>query len=205
MEPNFTYYYEADTIEDSYPYSIQVPEIITKTCREITRNSTLLIRLLRLILDEGPPPKDYENLIKRTTNKLNNQYGIWDAHYKADQDEYHILNNELEDALLMRSSLQAKSKLGDINEMEYVLNLSIVDWSINELKTKCSILKDNLEAMNNLRVLLDSEDVNFLYHLSKNNFVLLKSLTIKPDTMGMLLQCLSEMLNTIKNKSKLTI
>ena len=89
--------------------------------------------------------------------------------------------------------------------MDYVLNLSIVDWSINELNTKCSILKENLEAMNNLRVLLDPEDVNFLYHLSKNNFVLLSGLTVKPDTMGMLLQCLSEMLNTIKNKSKLTI
>ena len=205
METNPTYYYEADTIEDSYPYSIQVPEIITKTCREITRNSTLLIRLLRLILDEGPPPKDYENLIKRITKKLDNQYGIWDAHYKADQDEYDYLRNKLKDELFMRNSLQAKSKLGDIIEMDYVLNLSIVDWSINELNTKCSILKENLEAMNNLRVLLDPEDVNFLYHLSKNNFVLLSGLTVKPDTMGMLLQCLSEMLNTIKNKSKLTI
>ena len=205
MEHNPVYYYEADTIDDSYPYSIQVPEIITKTSREITRTSTLLIRLLRLILNEGPPPTNYEYQIKRITKKLKNQYNIWSAHYKADKEEYDTLSIELEDTIIRKGFLQTRRRLSDINEMDYVLNLSIIDWKINDLKTKCSILKDNLEGMNNLRVLLDSEDINYLYQLSKNNFCIVSNLVVEPETMGRLLQSLTKMLDTIKNKPNCTI
>lgn len=197
--------YDTQRIEDIYPYSIEVPDIITKLSREITKNSTLIVRLVKLMLDDGPPVSNPDYKFTRVAKRLDNQFKIWESHYEADHDEYKILKKELEQAIITRDSLITKRTLDDLNEQDYMLRLSVAEWNINELRTQKSVLESNLKSMEKMRVLQTSEDVDYLYKLSKDNYRLISGLEIQPETMGMLLNVLTKTLDTINNKKRTTI
>ena len=109
-------YYNMYTVESIYPYSIEIPEIITKISREITRNATLLIRLIKLLHEDGASISDSDYKIKRITKKLQNQLELLYTHHKTEQEEYNNLSTELNNAIIERDALHIKRKIGEICE-----------------------------------------------------------------------------------------
>ena len=173
-------YYNMYRVESIYPYSIEVPEIITKISREITRNATLLIRLIKLLHEDGASISDSDYKIKRITKKLQNQLELLYTHHKTEQEEYNTLSTELNNAIIERDTLHIKRKIGEICEGEYSLKLSVANWSIEDLRGKKGALLNSLKAMENLKGLPVLGDIEDLYQISKNNYQSLYGLEFEP-------------------------
>lgn len=197
--------YNMFRVEDNYPYSIEVPENITEMNREITRNATLLIRLIKLIQEDGVPISDSHYIMKRIISKLLNQLELWDTHLKTDQEEYDTICAELEKVIIERDGLHIKRKIDDICEEEYSLKLLVADWSIEDLRAKRVNLENRLNALKNMKGLYVFGDIEDLYEISKNCYQLLNGLELEPDTSKKLTQTLSKILEIITLKESSTI
>jgi hypothetical protein len=190
-------YYNMYLAETIYPYSIEIPEIITKISREITRNATLLIRLTKLLLENGESISDADYKIKRITKKLQNQLELLFTHYKTEREEFDTLKTEFDNAIIERDALHIKRKIGDICEGEYSLKLSVANWSIQDLRAKKEALENSLKAMETLKGLPVLGDIENLYQISKNNYQSLNGLKLEPYTTELLVHTLSKILETV--------
>jgi hypothetical protein len=190
-------YYNMYLAESIYPYSIEIPEIITKISREITRNATLLIRLTKLLLENGESISDADYKIKRITKKLQNQLELLFTHYKTEREEFDTLKTEFDNAIIERDALHIKRKIGDICEGEYSLKLSVANWSIQDLRAKKEALENSLKAMETLKGLPVLGDIENLYQISKNNYQSLNGLKLEPYTTELLVHTLSKILETV--------
>ena len=190
-------YYDVYTVESIFPYSIEIPEIITKISREITRNATLLIRLIKLLHEDGASISDADYKIKRITKKLQNQLEILYTHHKTEREEFDTLSIEFDNAIIKRDSLHIKRKIGEICEGEYSLKLSVANWSIEDLRAKKNALENSLKAMENLKGLPVLGDIEDLYQISKNNYQSIYGLELEPCTAELLIHTLSKILETI--------
>ena len=197
--------YNRFPVENIYPHSIELPQSITQMSREITRNATVLIKMITLIQEDGVPTSNQNYTINRILTKLLNQFMLWEAHYKVDQEEYNIIIDELENARSQREVLLTKKMLGDISEEECSLRLSVVDWSIKDLSEKKVPLENNLKALTNLKGLPLLVDINDLYKMSKNGFVSLDSLELEYGTLKLLKKTLSKLLQTSTCKNPSTL
>ena len=192
-------------IEEIYPYSIEVPEIITKISREITRNATLLIRLVKLLQEDGVPISDSDYNINRLTKKLQNQFALLDTYQRTDQMEYDALSSELDNAIIERDALHIKRRINEICEMEYSLKLSMANWGIEDLRVKKDDLENSLKAMENLKGFLVLGDIEDLYQISKNNFQSVNCLELEPYTKERLINTLSKILDAITHSGPSTL
>jgi hypothetical protein len=193
-QPN---YYDTYMVESIYPYSIDIPETITKMSREITRNATLLIRLLNLLREEGVRISDLEYTLIRLTKRLKNLLKLLDIYHKADEEEYNTLSAELDNALLERDALHIKIKINEICDEEYSLKLSVANWTIEDLRAKKNNLEKGIDALENLKGLTEFRDVDDLYQISKNNYHSLNSLELEPYTRELLINTLSKILERV--------
>jgi hypothetical protein len=190
-------YYNTCMIDSIYPYSIEVPMVITKISREITRNATLLVRLIKLLHEDGASITDLDYKIKRITKKLQNQLELLDTHLKTEQEEYDSVSTEFYDTILERDALHVKRKIDGICDGEYSLKLSVADWSIEDLRSKKDALENSLKAMENLKGLPVLGDIEDLYQISKNNYQALNGLELEPCTLEILIHTLSKILETV--------
>ena len=190
-------YYNTYMIDSIYPYSIEVPMVITKISREITRNATLLIRLIKLLQEDGASISDLDYKIKRITKKLQNQLEILDTHHKTEREEYDILCTEFDNAIIERDALHIKRKIDEICDGEYSVKLSVADWSVEDLGAKKDDLENSLKAMETLKGLPVLGDIEELYQISKNNYQALNGLELEPCTLEILIHTLSKILETV--------
>jgi hypothetical protein len=205
MLENSAFYNNMHVIENIYPYSIEVPEIITKISREITRNATLLIRLVKLLQEKGAPISNPDYKINRITKKLQNQLTLLDTYQKADLIEYDAISSELDNAIIERDALHIKRRINEICEMEYSLKLSMANWSIENLRAVKDDLGNSLKALDNLKGLLVLGDIEDLYQLSKDNYKSLNCLELEPYTIERLINTLSKILETITHSGPSTL
>ena len=190
-------YYNMYRVESIYPYSLEVPEVITKISREITRNATLLIRLIKLLQKDGASISDLDYKIKRITKKLQNQLELLDTHHKTEREEYDTLSTEFDNAVIERDALHIKRKIDEICDGEYSLKLSVANWSIEDLRVKKDGLENSLKAMENLKGLPVLGDIEELYQISKNNYQALNGFELEPYTLEILIHTLSRILETV--------
>ena len=198
-------YYNMYRAESIHPYSLEVPEIITKISREITRNATLLIRLIKLLHEDGASISDLDYKIKRITKRLQNQLELLETHLKTEQEEYDALRTEFDNAIIERDALHIKRKIDGICEGEYSLKLSVANWSIEDLRAKKDDLENSLKAMENLKGLPVLGDIEELYQISKNNYQALNRLELEPCTLEILIHTLSKILETVTYSGPSTI
>jgi hypothetical protein len=192
-------------IESVYSYSLDISDTITKICREITRNATLLIRLLKLLQEEGAKINDLDYTIIRITKRLQNLLELFDTYHKTDQEEYNTLSAELDNAILERDALHIKRIINEICEEEYYIKLSVANWTIEDLKVKKTDLEKGLNALENLKGLIVFRDVDDLYQISKINYNSLNVLELEPYTREMLIHTLSKILETVKQSGRSTL
>ena len=192
-------------IEAIYPYSIEIPEIITRISREITRNSTLLIKLIKLIQEDGVSVSDLDYRINRIISKILNQLTLLETYYKAEQEEYDAINAELEDALVERDALHVKSRIKEINDEEYSIKLSVANWTVEDLTSRRKVLENILKAMDDLKGLMLVSDIDVLYRISKNDYQTLNNLKIELYTRERLIYVLSNILEIITDSRPSTI
>ena len=192
-------------IEAIYPYSIEIPEIITRISREITRNSTLLIKLIKLIQEDGVSVSDLDYRINRIISKILNQLTLLETYYKAEQEEYDAINAELEDALVERDALHVKSRIKEINDEEFSIKLSVANWTVEDLTSRRKVLENILKAMDDLKGLMLVSDIDVLYRISKNDYQTLNNLKIELYTRERLIYVLSNILEIITDSRPSTI
>ena len=191
-------------IENIYPYSIDVPEIITSINRKLTRNDTLLIKLIKL-LEDRTSISDLDYKINRIIKKLQNQFTLLETYYKTEQEEYNAIKTELSDALIDRDALHVKNRIKEISDEEYSIKLSVANWTIDDLTSRMHSLEKPLKAMDDLKSLLLFSDIDFLYKISNDKYQSLINLKIEPNTREKLVNTLSIILKTITNSRPSTI
>ena len=192
-------------IESIYPYSIEVPEIITRISREITRNSTLLIKLIELLQEDGASITDLDYRINRLIIKLQNLFMLLEAYYKTEKEEYDTISAELKDALVERDAFHIKRKINEISDEEYSIKLSVANWTVKELTSKKDSLGKILETREDLKGILLFSDIDDLYKISKNNYQSLNSLMIESYTREKLINTLSKILEMVNKAHPSTI
>jgi hypothetical protein len=192
-------------IESIYPYSIDIPVAITKISREFTRNATLLIRLIKLLQEEGAQIDDPDYKIIRITKKLQSLLKLSDTYYKTYQEEYNTLSAELDNAIQETDELNIKRRINDICEEEYYLKLSVANWTLEDLRVKKTDLGKSLKALKNLKGLTEFKDIDDLYQISKNNYNSLNVIELEPCTLEILIPTLSELLETVRHSGPSTL
>ena len=81
------------SIESIHPYSIDTPEIITKTNRELTRNATLLVRTIELLRKDESKITDMNYKLERITNAILNNLLLFKTQQKLYKNEYNLICN----------------------------------------------------------------------------------------------------------------
>ena len=192
-------------IETIHPYSIDVPEIITRVSREITRNSKLLLKLIELLLKDEASIPNMDYRINRIIIKLQNLFELLETYYKTEKEEYDTINKELKDALVERDAFHIKRKIDEICDEEYSIKLSVADWTVKDLTSKKESLEKNLKTMEDLKGLQLFSDVDLLYKISKDNYYSLDSFMIESYTREKLINTLSKILESVNKSHPSTI
>lgn len=205
MEYSQESYYDRYPVENIYPHSIELPDIVTRMSREITRNATVLVKMITLLQRDNIPTTNHNYTINRIATKLLNQFTLWETHWKVDQEEYHNITEELHNAKHQREELLTKKLLGDISDEECSLRLSVADWSIQDLSEKKASLENNLKAYKNLKGLPLLVDIDKLYKMSKNDFETLECLELEYETLKLLKKTLYKLFQTITNQNPSTL
>ena len=193
-------------VESIYPYSIDTPEIITKTNRELTRNATLLIRTIQLLRNDGSLITNMNHNFERLTKTILNNLLLFKTRLKINREEYEVIKAELKNAELDREALHVQRRIGEIVDAEYSLKLSVADWTVSDLAIHRDDLKKSIKAMDELKDnILSFKDVNELYQISKNNYKAINYLELLPHTKEKLIYTLSKLLEIITSSNQSTI
>jgi hypothetical protein len=80
-----------------------------------------------------------------------------------------------------------------------------VDWTIEDLRVKKTDLEKSLKAIENLKGLIVSKDIDDLYQVSKNNYHSLNVLELRPYTLEILIHTLSKILETLTHSGLSTL
>lgn len=191
--------------ESMYPYTLQVPEGISSNSKELARLATLLIRLICILQEEGVPKKSFDKTALRVARKLDKELEIWDLYRMRDEEEYEALSKELSNAIDYRKMLHIKRKLGNIGDEELSLKLSVADWSIEDLKLKKLRIEHSVNALNNLRSLFAYEDIEELYTVSKNNYEILKELSLGSEITEFFINVLNNLSKAVTSPNPSTL
>jgi hypothetical protein len=191
--------------ESMYPYTLQVQEGISINSKELGRLATLLIRLISILREEGVPKNNFDKTAVRVARKLDKELEIWDLYRRRDEEEYRDLSLELSNAIDNRKMLHIKRKLGNIGDEELSLKLSVADWGIEDLKLKKLRIEHSVNALNNLRSLFAYEDIEELYTVSKNNYEILREISLGSEITEFLIMVLDKLSKAVTSTNPSTL
>ena len=191
--------------ESMYPYTLQVQEGISINSKELGRLATLLIRLISILREEGVPKNNFDKTAVRVARKLDKELEIWDLYRRRDEEEYRALSLELSNAIDNRKMLHIKRKLGNIGDEELSLKLSVADWGIEDLKLKKLRIEHSVNALNNLRSLFAYEDIEELYTVSKNNYEILREISLGSEITEFLIMVLDKLSKAVTSTNPSTL
>ena len=175
---------------------IEAPEGVTANNREIMKQATILIKLIKY-LDNDRRPRAYDDLVERITRKLEIHLDIWGLYLKRDEEELAASSLELERALESKALLRIRSEVGDVGDEEYRLKMASAEWSIENLEGKKSRLEGGVRAMGSLRGQLESEVMDEVYEVSRNDFEKIKRLELGSELTETIIKSVSKIADNL--------
>jgi hypothetical protein len=190
-------YSETYTSEFTNPIILESSTCVAANNKEIMRQATILIKLIKILQTYGKPQSRYDKLVERIARKLQNHLDIWGLYRRKDKEELIASSLELEKILEDREILMIRKKVGDIYDEEYSLKIAAANWSIENLKIKKNQLENSIKDMSRLHSQLKSEDIEDINWIVQNNYQTIRDLGLGTEISEMIVKNMTTIAETI--------
>ena len=163
-------------------------ECVTANNKEIMKQTTILLRLIKLLDTYGKPRNTYDSLVGRIARKLDTCIDIWTLYLRKDQEELAASSLELEKAMDDREVLEIKRNVGEIGDEEYRLKIAALDWSVEHLKVKKRQMEGSVMAMSTLHDQLEPEYVEEIRQVTQSNYQNIRGLELGTELSEMIIR-----------------
>ena len=177
---------------------IEASECVTANNKEIMKQASILIRLIKLLDTYGGSSNHYGDLVGRIAGKLDTCLDIWTLYLRNDEAELSASSLELERAMDDREVLQIKRNVGEIGDEEYRLKMAALDWSVEHLKEKKSRMESSVKAMSTLHNQLDSEYVGEINRFAQSNYQNIRGLDLGAELTEMIIKNFTRLAQIVK-------
>ena len=157
---------------------IEASECVTANNKEIMKQATILLRLIKLLDTYGGSQSNYGDLVEGIARKLETHLDIWKLYLRKDEEELAASSLELGKAMDDREILQVKRNVGEIGDEEYRLKMAALDWSIEHLKVKKSQMESSVKAMSTLHNQLEHEYVEEINLFAQSDYQNIRGLDL---------------------------
>ena len=157
---------------------IEASECVTVNNKEIMKQATILLRLIKLLDTYGGSQSNYGDLVEGIARKLETHLDIWTLYLRKDEEELAASSLELGKAMDDREILQVKRNVGEIGDEEYRLKLAALDWSVEHLKVKKSQMESSVKAMSTLHNQLEPEYVEEINLFAQSDYQNIRGLDL---------------------------
>jgi hypothetical protein len=157
---------------------IEASECVTANNKEIMKQATILLRLIKLLDTYGGSQSNYGDLVEGIARKLETHLDIWKLYLRKDEEELAASSLELGKAMDDREILQVKRNVGEIGDEEYRLKMAALDWSVEHLKVKKSQIESSVKAMSTLHNQLEPEYVEEINLFAQSDYQNIRGLDL---------------------------
>jgi len=157
---------------------IEASECVTVNNKEIMKQATILLRLIKLLDTYGGSQSNYGDLVEGIARKLETHLDIWKLYLRKDEEELAASSLELGKVMDDREILQVKRNVGEIGDEEYRLKLAALDWSVEHLKVKKSQMESSVKAMSTLHNQLEPEYVEEINLFAQSDYQNIRGLDL---------------------------
>ncbi len=151
---------------------------ITGYNEEIKRSTILLNNLSKLLQEEKLTPEAFLRVVGKYRGKLEFNLKLREVYQSKILAESDVIEENLASAVEEKELLLAKKKINDISEEEYSIKFKAIDWDLNSLNNKKKELSEGLNLIQNLKEMINTEDVTEFASLTENECKLLKEVGV---------------------------
>jgi hypothetical protein len=135
-----------------------IPNCVLANNDEIKKQTSILIRLVKLLKDGEISPESFSNIALRYGKRLQGSLDLWVIYQSIVNEESKIYRVELESAMEGNSALSARHAIGDVSEEEYKLKQAMYDWDIQNINKKSRLFESSLSQLQSIRDGLGIDD-----------------------------------------------
>ena len=171
-------------------------ESILTNNNEIKKLATMIVKLIKLLLEEKMSLEEFNKISPKYDNKLSSSLELRELYNKRIQEESMINIKELETVLENKELISVRKQIGDMQDEEYNLKLAAVNWDINKINKKTDYLKKCLNLLQTLSHHIEAENANYIKQLAQNNYKEIKNIKLDADSK-------KRLMNNIKSLSQI--
>ena len=177
---------------------IEASECVTVNNKEIMKQATILLRLIKLLDTYGGSQSNYGDLVEGIARKLETHLDIWTLYLRKDEEELAASSLELGKVMDDREILQVKRNVGEIGDEEYRLKMAALDWSVEHLKVKKHQMENSVKAMSTLHNQLEPEYVEEIIQVTQSNYQDIRGLELGTELTEMIIKNITRLAETVK-------
>ena len=153
-------------------------ECVTANNKEIMKQASILLRLIKLLDTYGGSQNSYGDLVEGIAGKLETHLDIWALYLRKDEAELAASRLELDKAMDDREVLEIKRNVGETGDEEHRLKMAALDWSIEHLKVKKHRMESSVKAMSTLHNQLEPAYVEEINQIARSNYQNIRGLDL---------------------------
>ena len=173
-------------------------ECVTANNKEIMKQTSILLRLIKLLDSYGGSQNSYGDLVDRIARKLETHLDIWTLYLRKDEEELTASSLELDKAMDAREVLEIKRNVGETGDEEYRLKMAALDWSIEHLKVKKRQMENSVKAMSTLHNQLEPAFVEEINQISRSNYQNIRGLDLGTDLTETIIKSITRLAEIVK-------
>jgi hypothetical protein len=174
------------TISPSYGDGLL--ENINRNTNDIKRLTTMIVKLIQLLIDEKIPQEEFINMSLKYDNRLSSALELREIYNRRVQEDTLVNLKELETVLENKELICVRRKIDDMEEEEYEIKLAAVDWDIDRINKRAEYLQKSINLLKALPSKIESKDALFIDGLSKDECKTIKNIKLETETKNRLMK-----------------
>lgn len=157
-------------------------ESILNNNNEIKKLATMIVKLIKLLLEEKISLEEFNKILPKYDNKLSSSLELRELYNKRIQEDSMNNIKELETVLENKELISVRKQIGDMQDEEYNLKLAAVNWDINKINKKTDYLKKCLYMLQTLSHKIEAEDANYISQITQDKYKAIKNTKLDADS-----------------------
>ena len=157
-------------------------ESILNNNNEIKKLATMIVKLIKLLLEEKISLEEFNKISPKYDNKLSSSLELRELYNKRIQEDSMNNIKELETVLENKELISVRKQIGDMQDEEYNLKLAAVNWDINKINKKTDYLKKCLNMLQTLSHNIEAEDANYISQITQDKYKAIKNTKLDADS-----------------------
>jgi hypothetical protein len=157
-------------VNKAKPLDFKLDSDIKQIMKEVTKCLTLVIKLIRYLVDGKIGSDDFKRLNKKYIERLEIALSHREQAEKVYLHQAKIFGEELMEADQEYDIIRVRNLIGDMDSEEFKLKSHAAQWDIDNIKKKMSKAEGSYKYLNNFQNLLRPEEMADLKDLTKKKF-----------------------------------